>query len=79
MSEMQDFIKLKESVERKRQEVSRAEGALEQTLQQLKEKGYNSLEEAESKVKQLKTKAENKKKEAEDLQTEYEEEFHDRL
>jgi hypothetical protein len=79
MSEMKDFIKLKEDVERKRQEINRAEGALEQTLKQLKDIGCSSLEEAKKKAKQLKTKEETAKEEAEEETRKYREDFNDRL
>jgi len=57
MSELKEYLNLKEQVEKARQQAAKAEGALEQILKQLKEKfGCNSLKEAKALLKQIQKK-----------------------
>jgi hypothetical protein len=54
MANLQDYLRIKEEHDKAQQAVSKAEGALEQVLEQLKEKfGCDSLEEGQKKLKKI--------------------------
>jgi len=80
MSEIEDFMQLKENVERKRQEVSRAEGGLEQMMKQLKEQhGCKTLEEAKSLLTQISQQADKDKIKFEKALKKFKDEYNDYL
>lgn len=78
--DFKSYESVKESVERRRRELDRAEGALGQLMVRLKkEHSCVSLEDAENKLKLLRRKTVEKEKVFADLLSEFEDKWGDQL
>ena len=80
MARLDKYLKLKGQVEEATQQANRAEGALGETMKQLKrEFGCSTLSEAKKKLKQLKKEEETSKKKFDSAFEQFEEDWSGKL
>ena len=79
MGDIENFVRLKENVEQKRQEISRAEGALEQELKRLKDFDCKTLDDAKELLDQLFKQTDEQKEAFEKAFKKFKDKYEDKL